>query len=1113
MKSNLSAPETRPLPQTGLWAKSILTLLTTVISVLPVAANDDIQPNPTYLIAGGEHDARLVTPDLLEIRLAGRKESKDGPVKNLEAFQSPQGPRLPEASDYEVTINGQPVGVKEVGYRQELYYAAFKGYDMRVLGTVYLRLEKPATPGSKVSVSTKSGAWSGGPIVFQSTPDEWSPAIQVKQTGYQTDLPKRARVGLYAGTMGEISVEPLPFEVVDEKGATAFQGKLSATKEEGWSGGDYKNVMLADFTSLQKPGVYRLRVPGMGSSKPFRISDGAIPYALRLYALGIYHQLCGGSNDLPFTRHTHDACHTAPAEIPTTEDRFKNTNKHIDDMSAKSYKAENHPAPRMANVGASLYPIQKTGSVDVAGGHHDAGDYSKYVTNGAAFIHSLTTAIDTFSSPQINWDSLGTPESGDGIPDPLQYAKWEADYLVKMQDTDGGFFFLVYPLNRKYEGDVLPENGDSQIVFPKNIISTAAVTGALAELGSSPQFAKHYPKEAKAYLESAKKGYKFLKDAIAKHGLEGSHQVISHYGGLFDHMDELSYAAAAMFAATGDKSYEEDLKTWWPDPNGNKTRRWGWWYLFEGYGMAARVYGFAEKSGRPGGKVADPEYLAKIRNEIIAAGKAQINRAESNAYGLPVPLESKRFRGIGWFWGMDSGMDIAAAATLDPSLREKAIQVLTDCSAYEFGGNPVNRSLVSGSGDRWMREIVHQYAHNDARVLPPSGIPFGNVFGGPHSLEQYKVEGRNGLNFQYVPHLGDTFPFYNRVAADAFNVTAEFTVGQQARNFAAYSFLNSATAAPFPKWSPLQGQIVGLPDRTESGTPLHATLEAKNLPPLSEAQIIWESSGCDPISGEEFKGKAVGVFPGFVEVEAVWPDGRRVMARHALRTAQSNAEDPAVKSANTLALLNFDDLPQGAIPATLPSTTVPFTVEGKPSISDKNVIWSKKLTGNAVYFPDLPHFLELPIDASIPEDGLTVSWWIYPEKFSFGTDGREIITISQGGKRITALRTAKWPKPEAPDAINAKGDILINSAAFSGFTANRWHKVTIQIAPDGNTNYTVDGVSVGEGKSQIQPEGKITVRVGGFRGYADDLHVSRGKGSLSLWNAAHQSNGILARVK
>jgi len=78
-------------------------------------------------------------------------------------------------------------------------------------------------------------------------------------------------------------------------------------------------------------------------------------------------------------------------------------------------------------------------------------------------------------------DNLGIPESGDGIPDVLQEAKWEADFLAKMQDADGGFYFLVYPKDREYESNVLPENGDPQVVWPKSTSVTAAAVAALAE--------------------------------------------------------------------------------------------------------------------------------------------------------------------------------------------------------------------------------------------------------------------------------------------------------------------------------------------------------------------------------------------------------------------------------------------------------------------------------------------------------------------------------------------------------------------------------------------------------------------------------------------------------
>src|SRR5205823_4710653 len=150
----------------------------------------------------------------------------------------------------------------------------------------------------------------------------------------------------------------------------------------------------------------------------------------------------------------------------------------------------------------SLYPFVNLGPVDVSGGHHDAGDYSKYTINSAALIHYLVFAADSFPGVAA-LDNLGIPESGDGKSDLLQEAKWEADFLAKMQDADWSFYLLVYPRDREYESDVLPDHGDPQVVFPKTTAVTAAAVAALAEAGSSPLFKSLFPDRAAVYLQKA----------------------------------------------------------------------------------------------------------------------------------------------------------------------------------------------------------------------------------------------------------------------------------------------------------------------------------------------------------------------------------------------------------------------------------------------------------------------------------------------------------------------------------------------------------------------------------------------------------------------------------
>src|SRR5207249_5711991 len=125
-----------------------------------------------------------------------------------------------------------------------------------------------------------------------------------------------------------------------------------------------------------------------------------------------------------------------------------------------------------------------------------------------------------------------------------------------MQDADGCFSFLVYPRDREYEIDVLPDHSDPQVVFPKTTAATAAATAALAQCASSPKFKQQFPEAAAQYLEKAKKGWAFLERAIAKFGKDGAYQKITHYGDYFLHDDELAWAACELFLATGDTAYQ-----------------------------------------------------------------------------------------------------------------------------------------------------------------------------------------------------------------------------------------------------------------------------------------------------------------------------------------------------------------------------------------------------------------------------------------------------------------------------------------------------------------------------------------------------------------------------
>ncbi len=1073
----------------------------------------------------GDSGLNILSPTLLELHAIGTKPMNGTPT--IWNFVNSGTFTAPALGEFVVTVDGQPVAVQSVGFKRRPLYAPLSPRDLRIDNSLYLQLATAVGSNQVVEVKNPSGLLWSSTMQFtaKAEPLRYSPAIHVNQEGYVPALPKKAMVGYYLGSLGEMNIaSSLGFSLVNiHSGVSVYQGTLKVRADVGYSYSPtpYQKVLEADFTSFTTPGEYQLMVPGLGASLPFMIDEGVAMGFTRAYALGLYHQRCGTNNVMPFTRHTHENCHHALVSVPMPSSSFQFTWTTISNYAMKA-NVDNpaQTAPLLTSPAAQLYPFVKTGALDLSGGHHDAGDYSKYTINSANLIHYLMFAVDSIPGVAA-LDNLGVPESSDGISDLMQAAKWEADYVAKLQDTDGGFYFLVYPREREYESGTQPDHGDAQVVWPKTTASTAAAVAALAQTASSPRFKQAYPVAAAAYLQQARLGWQFLTTAIARYGKDGAYQKITHYGDDYRHDDELAWAAAEMFAATGESQYQQKLAEWFPDPSNAATFRWGWWRLYGSYGHAIRSYAFAARSGRLTSGQLNAAYLAKCEAQIIAGGNDALLWSNQGAYGSSFPDATKRVRGAGWYFSNEQAFDIAVAQQITP--RAEYLDAILANLNYEAGNNPVNVSYLTGMGWKRQREIVHQYAQSDRRVMPPAGIPIGNIQGGFNYSENYGSE-LTALTFPSDDAGTAPYPFYDRWA-DNFNVTTEFVAVAQARGIASIAYLATLTATKTQPWKSTTARIIGVPTEIGTNGLITATMQVDGLD-LNGARIAWEARDQEPAYGSTFTFHPVSYGDQWVEAEAQWPDGRRAVAAisffatNSLPTVSVVATDPGAtegedtayytftRTGNTSSALTVNykfsgtagkwsdfrraqgDMPESIIiPAG--AQTVTLTIYAVDD-AEEEVTETAILTIQAdatynlgsentatVYLYDNDNAIALPSVSVIATDPTASQAGADPGVFTLTRTGSTIaaltVNVTYGGTAVNGTDYGLLPATVTIPVGSASATVTLIPAAVAGITGIRTATMSLMVeaaytvGTSGNADIAITGNAVSS--TTVRPEG------------------------------------------
>ena len=504
-----------------------------------------------------------------------------------------------------------------------------------------------------------------------------STAVKVDQVGYLPDETKLAMVTSDAAP-GGFTVRRAG------DGSIAFRGALGSAALDADSG---DNIRAADFSSLRESGTFYLDVEGVGASPRFEVSAGAFAAAFRLALRAYYGQRCGTAVDLgpEFPGYTHAACHR-----------------------------EGTPNPD-----AAFHPSSgRDGSREAGKGWHDAGDYGKYVVNSGISTGELLWTYEWFAS-RVRDVRLDIPESGDATPDILDEARWNLEWMLAMQDGDGGVWHKL--TSERFGSFVMPERDDGG---PRYVIGT----------GSPPYKSTCATADLAAVMAVAARLYRPFDAGFAGRCLDaatgGWAWAAAHPSVVFRNCcgvstgeygddrcdDERLWAAAELFRTTGEAPYQEAFLAGRAAARVSAREYPQDWSSVKN--MALWAYYF---SGQP---AADAAARALIRADTLAAADDIASRTEANGYRVSL-------RSADYVWGSNGGAAnygvlMVAANAMQPDRRYG--QAALDDLHYLLGRNTHGLCFVTRLGTRSPRHPHHRPSGADAQPEPWPGL----LVGGPN---------------------------------------------------------------------------------------------------------------------------------------------------------------------------------------------------------------------------------------------------------------------------------------------------------------------------------------------------------------------------------------------
>ncbi len=502
--------------------------------------------------------------------------------------------------------------------------------------------------------------------------------IRVNQMGYYVNGPKKFVIaGTKAGN----------FTLIDQENEIRFNGELSDPVFWETSG---EHVQQGDFSAFTNPGTYRLSVHGLGISHPFIIASSIYKEAALASLKSNYFQRVS----MPIGK-TYGGIYARPAGHPDTACLYH---------SSTGYDTGGKASP---------------------GGWYDAGDYGKYIVNAGISVGTMLVLHELYPGTYGDED-LNIPESGNARADLLDEIRYEVDWMLTMQDEDGGVFHKLTTLN--FTGFVMPhETHEKRYFIGKSTAAALNFTAVMAMI--SRLYEEMDPSFAQDCLNRAEKAWSWALEHPEAFFSNPEDVSTGAYGDV-DLKEEFFWAAAELYTTTKEDPYYERIRD---NLDGLTFRIEESWRNYQdniGYYTLLNP----EISPLP------EEEKAIIKTRLVQMADSLAVVVENHPYRIPIDH---------FVWGSNS--DVLNLAIIFAMAHQYAgdrnyLNLAIETVDYIFGKNATSYSFLTGIGDKTPMNIHHRPSGADGIEAPVPGF----VVGGPNGrLQDASTLAQEDITYPY----------------------------------------------------------------------------------------------------------------------------------------------------------------------------------------------------------------------------------------------------------------------------------------------------------------------------------------------------------------------------